>query len=255
MLTQSARRPLAVCGHAFRRAAQQPQVQILRQLSTEPTTTTSAAEPPAAELDTPSIKTPPKGPAIRAEKPYIYTLQPPNPTLSVRSQFAVWQRIHSHRRSEPRALESYHAQQIARLDPTGMRTALFSRRSDSAKVGDVLQVTTKRGAEPFAGICLQIRRAGVDTAILLRNHVTRVGVELWYKIYSPNITGIEIIHRRQKRARRAKLMYMRQPKHDMGSVERFVEAWKRSRNVFSSKAKTTTGPNKFAPKSKKGGRR
>jgi large subunit ribosomal protein L19 len=132
-------------------------------------------------------------------------------------------------------LLSFHAQQIRRLDRTGARTALFSKKNpDSAKVGDVLQVSTTKG-EPFAGVCLSIRRAGVDTAILLRNTLFKTGTEMWYKIYSPTVQGIEIVWRRPKRARRAKLTYMRQPKHDMGNIEHLVTAWKKSRNVFSSR--------------------
>ncbi|KAK3340166.1 translation protein SH3-like domain-containing protein [Neurospora tetraspora] len=129
-------------------------------------------------------------------------------------------------------------QQIARMDPTGARTALFSKARHAARVGDVLMVTHRRGGEPFAGVCLAIRRSGIDTAILLRNHLGKVGVEMWYKIYNKNVAGIEIIKRRAKRARRAKLMYMRQPKHDMGSVEQYVFAWKKMRKVLSSKGLT-----------------
>ena len=32
---------------------------------------------------------------------------------------------------------------------------------------------------------------------------------MWYKIYSPNVEGIEVVQRRVKRARRARLYYMR----------------------------------------------
>ena len=56
-----------------------------------------------------------------------------------------------------------------------------------------------------------------DTSILLRNQVTRVSMEMSYKIYSPNIQGVEIVQRAQRRARRARLTYMRKPKHDIGS--------------------------------------
>lgn len=35
------------------------------------------------------------------------------------------------------------------------------------------------------------------------------GVELWVKIYSPNVRGIEVVQRALKRARRARLFYMR----------------------------------------------
>ena len=99
--------------------------------------------------------------------------------------------------------------QISILDPTGARSNLFSKANpEAAKVGDILLVRLRTG-EPFAGVCLNIRRRGVDTSILLRNHLTRVGVEMWYKIYSPLVDGIEVVQRRQKRARRARLYYMR----------------------------------------------
>ncbi|KAL2136315.1 hypothetical protein VTI74DRAFT_4349 [Chaetomium olivicolor] len=131
-------------------------------------------------------------------------------------------------------LQTLHEAQIKAMDPTGARTALFAKTREAAKPGDVLMVTHRRGGEPFAGVCLSIRRRGIDTAVLLRNHLGKVGVEMWFKIYNKNVAGIEIVKRRPKRARRARLTYMRKPKHDMGSVEDLVFAWKRSRKVFSS---------------------
>lgn len=131
-------------------------------------------------------------------------------------------------------IQSLHEAQIKKMDPTGARTALFAKTREAAKPGDVLMVTHRRGGEPFAGVCMSIRRRGVDTAVLLRNHMGKVGVEMWFKVYNKNVAGIEIVKRRAKRARRARLTYLRKPKHDVGSVEDLVFAWKRSRKVFSS---------------------
>ena len=75
-------------------------------------------------------------------------------------------------------------------------------------VGDILLVTFKTG-DPFGGVCLSIKRRGVDTAILLRNRLLMVGVEMWVKIYSPTVMAIEVVKRAEKRARRARLYYMR----------------------------------------------
>jgi ribosomal protein L19 len=86
-----------------------------------------------------------------------------------------------------------------------------------------------KNGDPFAGVCINIRRRGIDTGILLRNELTRVGVEMWFKIYSPNVEGVEVVQRRAKRARRARLTYMRKPKHDMGSVQSIVAAYQRTR--------------------------
>lgn len=56
---------------------------------------------------------------------------------------------------------------------------------------------------------MNIRKRGVDTAVLLRNQLTRVGVEMWFKIFSPAIEGFDLVQKAKKRARRAKLYYLR----------------------------------------------
>ena len=56
------------------------------------------------------------------------------------------------------------------------------------------------------------------------------------KIYSPNVKSIEIVKRTEKRARRARLYYMRKPKHDRGSVEGVVEEYLRRRRLIRSGA-------------------
>lgn len=108
--------------------------------------------------------------------------------------------------------------------------------SDSAAASSVATTT-------FAGVFLALRRRGPDTAILLRNTLAKTPVEVWFKIYSPAVRGIEIVWRRPKRARRAKLTYMRKPKHDMGDVHHLVELWQRSRKVFSKAGGADVGAN------------
>ncbi|KAI0023202.1 translation protein SH3-like domain-containing protein [Xylariomycetidae sp. FL0641] len=232
MLAPATRRPLGSWKGVVRRTRQQ-NLLLLRTLAT-------AATPPSTET-APTAPIPAYAPPPQLVRPAFHAIKSTQPNNPVRTGFAVWPRAPSSRDRNPAALEAYHAQQIRRLDRTGARSALFSKANrDSAKVGDVLQVTTARG-EPFSGVCLSIRRAGVDTAILLRNHMTKVGVELWFKIYSPRVQGIEVVWRRPKRARRARLFYMRQPKHDMGNVDHLVRAWRRTRNVFSSKGRKGKG--------------
>ncbi|PGH12976.1 ribosomal protein L19 [Helicocarpus griseus UAMH5409] len=120
--------------------------------------------------------------------------------------------------------------QLAIVDPTGERKALFDRRNhQSVKVGDVLRVTFKSG-DPFAGVCLNIRARGLDSGFLLRNRLTRVGCEMWIKVFSPNVQSVEIVQRTEKRKRRARLYYMRHPRHDMGSVDGIVRQYLRSRS-------------------------
>ncbi len=157
------------------------------------------------------------------------------------TRFEIYPQIPSTRSTFPDPMPALRQAQITTLDPTGSRTKLFSKdQRDSAKPGDVLMVSTKSG-EPFSGALIEIRRRGADTAILLRGQMMKVGVETWFKIYSPTVTGIEIIWRRPKRARRARLTYMRKPRHDMGNVDSLVNAWKKERFVLRSKAKPAGG--------------
>ncbi|CRG87295.1 hypothetical protein PISL3812_04312 [Talaromyces islandicus] len=127
--------------------------------------------------------------------------------------------------------------QMAVLDPTGDRKALFDyrRSTRSVKPGDIIRVTFKSG-DPFSGVCLSIRSRGVDTSVLLRNQLTRVGVEMWIKVFSPNVEGVEIVQRTEKRKRRARLYYMRQPKHDIGTVEGIVNNYLRQKSAMSGRS-------------------
>jgi len=138
-------------------------------------------------------------------------------------------------------ITAFETSQIKKLDPTGSRTRLFSKDNlDSVRVGDILLVRSKDG-EPFAGVLINLRRRGIDTGILLRNQLTRVGVEMWFKIYSSNVEGIEIVQRRVKRARRARLYYMRKVKHDLGSVEGTVRMYLRSKAALGTGKGTGAG--------------
>lgn len=59
-------------------------------------------------------------------------------------------------------------------------------------------------------------------------------MEMWYKIYSPLVEGIEIVQRAAKRARRARLTYMRTVKHDRGSVENVVRVYLRQKAALGT---------------------
>lgn len=160
--------------------------------------------------------------------------------------------VQSTRKHCPDPVAAITASQIATLDPTGARTRLFSPDNiDRARVGDILLVRQKSG-DPFSGVCLNIKQGDskIDSSILLRNNLTRVGVEMSYKIYSPNVEGIEVVQRKAKRARRARLYYMRQPRHDVGSVENIVRQYMRQRAGGPMSGKNTKGRDGGSPKKK-----
>ncbi|KAG6035948.1 hypothetical protein E4U19_004054 [Claviceps sp. Clav32 group G5] len=156
-------------------------------------------------------------------------------------KFQVYSHHQTIQATHPEPMAALQKQQIEILDPTGARTRLFCKTlPDSAKVGDVLMVTGKNG-DPFPGVLIQIRRKGIDTAIQLRGQLMNTGVEMWFKIYSPSVKGIDIVWRRPKRARRARVTYMRKPKHDMGSVDHLVRAWKKEKHSLSSVSRQMSG--------------
>lgn len=140
----------------------------------------------------------------------VFTLgAPANSTILVSKKIKTYPPPPSHRAKHPFAVADWQAYHQKQLDPTGSRTRLFDRNNpDVPRVGDILLVAFKTG-DPFAGVCLSIKMRGVDTGILLRNKLHMVGVEMWVKIYSPNVMAIEVVKRAEKRARRGKLYYMR----------------------------------------------
>ena len=59
---------------------------------------------------------------------------------------------------------------------------------------------------------------------------------MWVKVFSPVVRSVEVVRRAEKRARRARLYYMRKEKHDRGSVEGVVEGYLRERRLVRSGA-------------------
>lgn len=164
---------------------------------------------------------------------------PKDPTLS-RRRIKVFPSLRGPATKD--ALGALTIKQLAVLDPTGARGKIFSRdNKDAIRVGDIVQVRRKNGEQPFAGVLLNIRRRGVDTGFLLRNQLTRVGVEMWFKLFSPSIEAIDLVQRRAKRSKRAKIYYMRKPTHDMGSVQNIVAQYVRRRAMLRGDGKKDGG--------------
>lgn len=129
---------------------------------------------------------------------------------------------------------------MARLDPTGARSKLFDTENrDRAKPGDIL-LATFTGGEPFSGVIMSIKGSGPHKAVLLRNHLTSIATEMSIKVHSPEVQSMEIVQRAPKRARRAKLTYLRKPEHDVGSVQKVVDQYLRERALLSGKKTSNT---------------
>jgi large subunit ribosomal protein L19 len=99
--------------------------------------------------------------------------------------------------------------EISRQDPTGTRTWLFSRNNpEGMRVRDIVLVRQRSG-DPFAGVVVRKLYRRQNSAFMLRNTLMGVGVEREFMLYSPNVTGIEIVQRAPKRPRQHRIYYMR----------------------------------------------
>ena len=107
---------------------------------------------------------------------------------------------------------------------------LFSRHSPNRiQPGSVLRVTMNHAPNVFSGVVLSIRRRGPDTSFVLRNVVNRTGVELQFFPASPHITDIAVVKkegsgggRAGRRARRAKLFYLRDSPEKMTNISQGI---------------------------------
>jgi large subunit ribosomal protein L19 len=141
--------------------------------------------------------------------------------------------------------------QMAVLDPTGARKRLFDPNNrEGAKVGDILFTTFKSG-EPFSGVIMSIKQRGIDSSVLLRNHLTRIGTEMQVKIFSPLVQSMEVAQKTLKRKRRARLYYLRKPKHDIGSVDKIVSQYLRQRALLTGGKAKGVGTNRQRPSKRK----
>ena len=117
------------------------------------------------------------------------------------------------------------------LDPHSNRRALFDKNSPTClPIGSVLEVETwddypqNTTFQSFAGHIIAVRRRGIDTSFRLRTVVSRDGVEQVFRLFSPNIKAMRVLHRgavRGKPYRRAKLYFTREPgtRNTLGGVE------------------------------------
>lgn len=79
---------------------------------------------------------------------------------------------------------------------------------DTLKVGVLIQEGNKERTQPYEGVVIAKRGAGINTTITVRRIFQGVGVERVFLIHSPRIASIKVL--RRSKVRRAKLYYLRQ---------------------------------------------
>ncbi|KAH7887949.1 hypothetical protein F5I97DRAFT_1935985 [Phlebopus sp. FC_14] len=102
-------------------------------------------------------------------------------------------------------------------------STLFSRKHpDRIRPGSVLTVTLGHAPGVFSGVLLSIRRRGLDSSLVLRNVVQRVGVEMQIFINSPHVKDIRVVQRaggtKANTFRKAKLFFLRDSPEKMTAI-------------------------------------
>lgn len=117
------------------------------------------------------------------------------------------------------------------LDPNSSRRALFDKSSKTClPIGSVVEVETwddypaNTTFQSFSGHMIAVRRHGIDTSFRLRTVILRLGVEQVFRLFSPTIKALRVVHRgavRGKEYKRAKLFFTRTPgtRNTLGGVE------------------------------------
>ena len=101
------------------------------------------------------------------------------------------------------------------MDPRIAQVEKEYRRSDlpAFAPGDTVRVRVriregkKERVQPFEGVCIGRRGAGLSETFTLRRVTGGVGVERIFPFHSPSIVGLEVVRRGD--VRRAKLYYLR----------------------------------------------
>ncbi|CEP12582.1 hypothetical protein [Parasitella parasitica] len=112
-------------------------------------------------------------------------------------------------------MERITQQQIEKSNLDGRRELFDRKNPQGIRPGSVVLVETLNGpgettSSTFMGVCIAIRRKGIDTNFTLRNIVMRVGVEQRYSLYSPLLKSIKVMQKPNEiKFRRAKLFYLR----------------------------------------------
>ena len=78
---------------------------------------------------------------------------------------------------------------------------------DTVRINVKVVEGTRERVQAFEGVCIAIKRAGINSSFTVRKISYGEGVERVFPLHSPRIDNIEVL--RRGRVRRAKLYYLR----------------------------------------------
>lgn len=82
------------------------------------------------------------------------------------------------------------------------------RAGDTVKVHYKIVEGDKERIQPFQGVVIQVRGAGISTMFTVRKLSGNVAVERIFPLHSPRIASLEVV--REGLVRRARIFYMRE---------------------------------------------
>ena len=126
---------------------------------------------------------------------------------------------------------------IDKIEKQQIEKVLADRVIPDFSAGDTLKVNvkviegTRERIQAFEGVCIARKNAGVRSSFTVRKISYGEGVERVFPLYSPRISGIEVI--RRGKVRREKLYYLRERQ---GKSARIAErSTGRSMNIDNNK--------------------
>ncbi|ODV61230.1 mitochondrial 54S ribosomal protein bL19m ASCRUDRAFT_75931 [Ascoidea rubescens DSM 1968] len=124
-------------------------------------------------------------------------------------------------------LEDWKNTKYDTYDPTGWRRKLLMKSSSELlRSGDIVKVTFKNSSSnpPFFGYILSVTKRGLDSSLLLRNKITKLGVELRVKVFSPLVERIDVVSKPEKRNKRSRHYYIRGTRLDVPDLEAHMKS-------------------------------
>ena len=150
---------------------------------------------------------------------------------------------------------------LDKIEKQQIEKVLAERQIPDFSAGDTLKVNvkvvegTRERIQAFEGVCIARKNAGVRSSFTVRKISYGEGVERLFPLYSPRISGIEVV--RRGKVRRAKLYYLRERQGKSAriaerSTGRAIETRniKKDQNIPSSKTEAPV-ENKETPKETK----
>ena len=134
---------------------------------------------------------------------------------------------------------------LDKIEKQQIEKVLAERQIPDFSAGDTLKVNvkvvegTRERIQAFEGVCIARKNAGVRSSFTVRKISYGEGVERLFPLYSPRISGIEVV--RRGKVRRAKLYYLRDRK---GKSARITEKIKKKIGIdVESKPEEVTEEN------------